>query len=85
MCDDPAFAAQRLENWLWVCFTRSSPAEDVYGIEAETVAKHWGCHGSLVLDARVKPHHAPPLVEDPETIRRVDALAARGGPLAPYL
>lgn len=85
VCDDPAFAARRLENWLWVCFTRSSPAEDVYGIEAETVAKHWGCHGSLVLDARVKPHHAPPLVEDPETVRRVDALAARGGPLAPYL
>ena len=47
--------------------------------------KHWGCRGSLVIDARVKPHHAPPLVEDPEITRRVDALAARGGPLAPYL
>ena len=32
-------------------------------------------HGSLVIDARTKPHHAPPLVEDPQVSRRVDALA----------
>ena len=44
--------------------------------------KHWGCHGSLVIDARMKPHHAPPLVEDAEVARRVDALGAAGGPLA---
>ena len=43
--------------------------------------KHWGCRGSLVIDARAKPHHAPPLVEDPAVTRRVDALAAPGGPL----
>jgi 4-hydroxy-3-polyprenylbenzoate decarboxylase len=35
----------------------------------------------LVIDARLKPHHAPPLVEDAEITRRVDALAAPGGPL----
>jgi 4-hydroxy-3-polyprenylbenzoate decarboxylase len=29
----------------------------------------------------MKPHHAPPLVEDPSVSRRVDALAAPGGPL----
>jgi 4-hydroxy-3-polyprenylbenzoate decarboxylase len=34
-----------------------------------------------VIDARLKPHHAPPLVEDSEVSKRVDALAARGGPL----
>jgi 4-hydroxy-3-polyprenylbenzoate decarboxylase len=39
----------------------------------------------LIIDARIKPHHAPPLVEDPETTRKVDALATRGGPLAKYL
>ena len=43
--------------------------------------KHWGCRGPLVIDARLKPHHAPPLVEDPDVTRRVDALAAPGGPL----
>jgi 4-hydroxy-3-polyprenylbenzoate decarboxylase len=35
-----------------------------------------------LLDARIKPHHAPPLIEDPAVSRRVDHLAAKGGPLA---
>jgi 4-hydroxy-3-polyprenylbenzoate decarboxylase len=83
--DDSDFAARTLDNFLWVVFTRSNPAADVYGIEAFTEQKHWGCRGALVIDARTKPHHAPPLTEDPETVRKVDALAARGGPLAPYL
>jgi 4-hydroxy-3-polyprenylbenzoate decarboxylase len=34
-----------------------------------------------VIDARIKPHHAPPLEEDPAVTRRVDELAASGGPL----
>jgi 4-hydroxy-3-polyprenylbenzoate decarboxylase len=54
-------------------------------VDALTHHKHWGCRGPLVIDARIKPHHAPPLVEDPEVTRQVDALAARGGPLAKYL
>jgi 4-hydroxy-3-polyprenylbenzoate decarboxylase len=37
------------------------------------------------LDARVKPHHAPPLIESPEVSKKIDALAAQGGPLAKYL
>ncbi len=81
LVDDAPFAARRLENWLWMTFTRSNPASDVHGLGAWTRQKHWGCDGSLVIDARIKPHHAPPLVEDPEITRRVDALAARGGPL----
>jgi 4-hydroxy-3-polyprenylbenzoate decarboxylase len=32
----------------------------------------------LIIDARLKPHHAPPLVEDPAVSKRVDALAAKG-------
>lgn len=79
--DDSRFAVQNLENFLWVTFTRSNPATDVYGIEAFFADKHWGCFGSLVIDARTKPHHAPPLVEDPQITRRVDELAAPGGPL----
>lgn len=81
LCDDSEFTARTLANFLWVTFTRSNPAVDIYGIESFTVHKHWGCRGSLVIDARLKPHHAPPLEEDPEITRRVDALAARGGPL----
>lgn len=76
--DDSAFASRDLNNFLWTAFTRSDPAADLQGLWAFTEDKHWGCRGPLVLDARIKPHHAPPLVEDPEVGRRVDALAAPG-------
>jgi len=79
--DDSRFAAENLGNFLWTTFTRSNPATDIYGIEAFFADKHWGCFGSLVIDARTKPHHAPPLVEDPDVTRRVDELGAPGGPL----
>ena len=81
VADDAEFAARSLNNFLWTTFTRSNPAADTYGIGEFTEDKHWGCRGSLVIDARRKPHHAPPLVEDPAVTRRVDALAAPGGPL----
>lgn len=83
--DDTPFVSAKLENLLWVVFTRSDPATDIYGIGAFLRQKHWGCEGALVIDARIKPRHAPPLVEDPGVTRKVDALAARGGPLARYL
>ena len=79
--DHAEFAARNLDNFLWTTFTRSNPATDIYGIEAFVRDKHWGCFGALVIDARTKPQHAPPLVEDPAVTRRVDALAAPGGPL----
>ena len=79
--DDSDFAAATLENFLWTTFTKSDPATDIDGIEPFESGRHWGCRGSLVIDARSKPHHAPPLVENPAVTRRVDALAAHGGPL----
>ncbi len=79
--DQSEFAEANLENFLWVTFTRSNPATDIYGIESFVVDKHWGTTGSLVIDARVKPHHAPPLAEDPAVSKRIDAMAAQGGPL----
>jgi len=79
--DDSEFAARTLSNWLWVTFTRSNPAADITGVDSFIHDKHWGCRGPLVIDARIKPHHAPPLIEDPDVTRRVDQLAAKGGPL----
>ncbi|MGL6096669.1 MAG: UbiD family decarboxylase, partial [Fimbriiglobus sp.] len=79
--DDSRFAADTVTNWVWVTFTRSNPAADVLGVNGGTVQKHYGCRGPLLIDARWKPHMAPPLVEDPAVTKRVDALAARGGPL----
>jgi 4-hydroxy-3-polyprenylbenzoate decarboxylase len=79
--DDSDFAVRSLNNFVWVTFTRSDPAVDIYGVGAAVEDKHWGCAGALVIDARRKPHHAPPLEDDLEVERRVDALGAPGGPL----
>ncbi len=83
--DDAGFCSSSLTNFLWVVFTRSNPAADIYGIGSTIVDKHWGCTGSLVIDARIKTHHAPPLIEDPTVSAKIDAMATRGGPLASYL
>lgn len=69
LVDDSDFTAQTLNNFLWVTFTRSNPAVDVHGIGASITHKHWGCTGALVINARIKPHHAPPLEEDPAVSR----------------
>lgn len=79
--DDAEFTARTMNNFLWVVFTRSNPAADIHGIDAFIDQKHWGCSGPLIIDARIKPHHAPPLIDDPEIEKRVDQLAAPGGPL----
>ncbi|WP_456442910.1 UbiD family decarboxylase [Caldithrix abyssi] len=76
--DDSEFVSASLANFLWVTFTRSNPSHDIYGIGEFIEHKHWGCKGSLIIDARIKPHHAPPLKEDPAIEKRVDELAARG-------
>ncbi len=81
LVDDSQFAAESLRNWLWVTFTRSNPAADIDGIDAFTEDKHFGCRGPVVIDARIKPHHAPPIVDDPAVVRRVEELGAKGGPL----
>ncbi|MCM2357131.1 MAG: UbiD family decarboxylase [Geobacteraceae bacterium] len=81
LVDDSEFVSRTLNNFLWVVFTRSNPATDIYGVGSGAVCKHWGCSGALIIDARTKPHHAPPLVDDPGIERRVDELGAPGGPL----
>jgi 4-hydroxy-3-polyprenylbenzoate decarboxylase len=43
--------------------------------------KHWSARGPVILDARIKPHHAPSLEEDPATERKIDRLFAPGGSL----
>lgn len=81
ICDDAEFVARTLNNYIWVTYTRSNPSHDIYGIKSFTKHKHWGCHGPMVVDARIKPHHAPILEKDPEVEKRVDRLFATGGSL----
>ena len=53
----------------------------MHGVDSFIEHKHWGCRGPLIIDARTKPHHAPPLEQDPAVERRVDRLGERGGSL----
>jgi 4-hydroxy-3-polyprenylbenzoate decarboxylase len=80
--DDSEFVSRTLNNFLWAVFTRSDPANDVHGVRSFVERKHWGCRGPVVIDARLKPHMPPPLECDPAVTKRVDALFAKGGPLA---
>jgi 4-hydroxy-3-polyprenylbenzoate decarboxylase len=78
VCDESDFVAATINNFLWVTFTRSNPSHDIHGTASFIENKHWGCNGSLIIDARIKPHHAPPLIKDPEIEKRVDALGVKG-------
>ena len=79
--DDSEFTSRNHDNFLWVTFTRSNPSHDIYGVKAFTEYKHWGCEGTLIIDARIKTHHAPPLVEDSAVTQKIDKLAVMNGPL----
>ncbi len=81
LCDDAKFTAKTINNFVWVTFTRSNPAADTYGIGSFTEHKHWGCKQTLIIDARIKPHHAPPLVMDASVEAKVDAMGKKGGSL----
>ncbi|MFN7844801.1 MAG: UbiD family decarboxylase [Pirellula sp.] len=85
LVDDADFSSRNINNFLWTTFTRSNPASDIDGVNSFTDHKHWGCHGPLIIDARIKKHHAPPLIEDPVVTAKIDAMAARGGPISKYL
>lgn len=81
LVDDANFVAENLNNFLWSTFTRSNPAQDIYGINSFTKHKHWGCNGPLIIDARIKPHHAPSLIKNIEIEKKVDKLGEKGGSL----
>lgn len=81
LCDDANFVAATLNNFLWVTFTRCNPSYDIFGIDTFTENKHWGCNGPLIIDARIKPHHAPPVEKDPSTEKNIQHLFEKGGSL----
>ncbi len=80
-CEDVDFVASSLANFLWVSFTRCNPSHDIYGVGSITRNKHWGCKGPLLLDARIKPHHAPSVEKNAKVEKRVDRLFEKGGSL----
>jgi 4-hydroxy-3-polyprenylbenzoate decarboxylase len=81
ICDDSNFVSASLRNYLWVAFTRCNPSHDIYGIDSFQQNKHWGCNGPLIIDARIKPHHAPPVEKDPAVEKSINRLLSSGGSL----
>lgn len=81
LCDDADFLSRTLNNYLWATYTRCNPSHDVYGINSFTQYKHWGCRGPVVFDARLKPHHAPPLLRDPQVEKQIERVFNKGGSL----
>ncbi|MFC1225835.1 UbiD family decarboxylase [Pedobacter sp. BG31] len=81
LADDALFTAATVNNFVWVTFTRSNPAADIYGINDFTINKHWGCKGPLVIDARKKPHHAPELIKDAMVEAKIDEMGKEGARL----
>jgi 4-hydroxy-3-polyprenylbenzoate decarboxylase len=81
ICDDPSFVSASMRNFLWVTFTRCNPSHDIHGINSFVENKHWGCHGPLIFDARIKPHHAPPVEMDGAINKKIEPLFDKGGSL----
>ncbi|OKP83184.1 3-octaprenyl-4-hydroxybenzoate carboxy-lyase [Paenibacillus sp. P3E] len=81
LCDDSTFMSESLNNFLWATFTRSNPSHDIYGVNSGVENKHWFCD-NVIIDARVKPHQAPPLIPDAAVERNIERFFAQGAPLA---
>ncbi len=81
VCDNSNFISANFNNFLWVAFTRCNPSHDIYGIQSFVTHKHWGCKGPLIIDARIKPHHAPPVEKDAGVEKQIDRLFSKGGSL----
>ena len=77
-------AEPALNDYLWITYTRSNPSHDVYGVEESYENKHWGCKGAMIIDARIKPHHAPVLQVEESTKQNIAHFFEPGGVLATW-
>jgi 4-hydroxy-3-polyprenylbenzoate decarboxylase len=82
VCDNSEFTAANIDNWVWVTFTRNNPSNDVYGVNEFIENKHWGCRGPLLLDCRMKPHHAPALELDAEVENKIERFFVKSASLS---
>lgn len=80
LCDDSEFMGAAFDNFLWAGFTRSNPSHDIHGVNETYVNKHWGCD-NVIIDARTKPHQAPPLIPDPRVMQEIERIFSPSGSL----
>ena len=83
LCDDSSFMSCSLQNFLWSTFTRSNPSHDIYGVNSYYENKHWGCD-NMIIDARTKTHHAPPLIADASVERNIQRFFEKGASLSKF-
>lgn len=70
-----------LSDFLWLTFTRSDPAQDIYGLDEVVENKHWKCKAPLLIDARVKPQHQKPLTIPTEITEKAKRILKDAGVL----
>jgi len=80
LCDDSTFMSATIKNFLWATFTRSNPSHDIYGVNSYYENKHWACD-NVIIDARIKPHQAPPLIPDPTVEKNIERFFVKGASL----
>jgi 4-hydroxy-3-polyprenylbenzoate decarboxylase len=68
-----------LSNFLWLTFTRSDPAQDIYGLDETICDKHWKCQAPLIIDARVKPQHQKQLTVSAELTKKAKQILKDAG------
>ncbi|TMW72926.1 UbiD family decarboxylase [Alteribacter natronophilus] len=83
LCDDSDFVSNSIADFVWVTFTRSNPSHDIYGVNSGYENKHWGCD-NVIIDVRIKPHHAPPLIADESVEKNIRRFFEAGADLADY-
>lgn len=79
LTENSEFCAQSFDNWVWVTFTRSDPALDIYGVNEKIANKHWACEAPLIVDARLKPKHQKPLSYPNAIIQRAKSILSSEG------
>jgi 4-hydroxy-3-polyprenylbenzoate decarboxylase len=79
LTENPSWMAEEINNFLWACFTRTNPSNDMEGVDSFIDQKHWGANGPLIFDATIKKHHAPPVEKNAAIEKRVDTILAKYG------
>lgn len=71
---DKSLQGDNLADFLWLTFTRSDPAQDIFGVDAIFHDKHWGCTAPLIVDARIKPHHQKALTISEDIVTKAKSI-----------
>ncbi|HQW72264.1 MAG TPA: hypothetical protein PKZ91_10615, partial [Saprospiraceae bacterium] len=55
-----------------------------YGLNERMDHKHWSIDAPLIIDARIKPHHAPVLEDEPKVLEKANRFFTSKGPLSKW-